>query len=80
MKLMDGFDSNYRYILVAARRARQLQGGAPPVIETPSRKPCRIAQDEIKAGKVKWEKTDLAGESATQAVAAVMDSAAVGQA
>jgi DNA-directed RNA polymerase subunit omega len=54
MKLMDGFDSNYRYILVAARRARQLQGGAPPVIETHSRKPCRIAQDEIKAGKVKW--------------------------
>ena len=54
MKLMDGFDSNYRYILVAARRARQLQGGAPPVIETGSRKPCRIAQDEIKAGKVKW--------------------------
>jgi len=54
MKLMDGFDSNYRYILVAARRARQLQGGAPPVIETPSRKPCRIAQDEIRAGKVKW--------------------------
>jgi DNA-directed RNA polymerase subunit omega len=54
MKLIDGFDSNYRYILVAARRARQLQGGAPPVIETGSRKPCRIAQDEIKAGKVKW--------------------------
>jgi len=54
MNLMDGFDSNYRYILVAARRARQLQGGAPPVIETSSRKPCRIAQDEIRAGKVKW--------------------------
>ncbi len=54
MKLMEGFDSNYRYILVAARRARQIQGGAPPVIETSSRKPCRIAQDEIKAGKVKW--------------------------
>jgi DNA-directed RNA polymerase subunit omega len=54
MKLIEGFDSNYRYILVAARRARQLQGGAPPVIETVSRKPCRIAQDEIKAGKVKW--------------------------
>jgi DNA-directed RNA polymerase subunit omega len=54
MKLIDGFDRNYRYILVAARRARQLQGGAPPVIDTHSRKPCRIAQDEIKAGKVKW--------------------------
>ena len=46
MKLVEGFDSNYRYILVAARRARQLQGGAPPVIDTGSRKPCRIAQDD----------------------------------
>ena len=54
MKLIEGFDSNYRYILVAARRARQLQNGAPPVIETSSRKPCRIAQDEIRSGKVKW--------------------------
>ena len=54
MKLVEGFDSNYRYILVAARRARQLQSGAAPVIDTGSRKPCRIAQDEIKAGKVKW--------------------------
>jgi len=79
MKLMDGFDSNYRYILVAARRARQLQGGAPPVIDTHSRKPCRIAQDEIKAGKVKWEKTDLAGDSATQAVTEALDTA-IGQA
>ena len=54
MKLIEGFDSNYRYILVAARRARQLRSGAPPVVETSSRKPCRIAQDEIRAGKVKW--------------------------
>ena len=54
MKLIEGFDSNYRYILVAARRARQLQSGAPPVVQTSSRKPCRIAQDEIRAGKVKW--------------------------
>src|SRR3989442_15675108 len=66
MKLMDGFDSNYRYILVAARRARQLQGGAPPVIETLSLKPCRIAQDEIKAGKVKWVIPEIPN-SATEA-------------
>ncbi len=55
MKLMDGFDSNYRYILVAARRARQLQGGARPLVDTNSRKPCRIAQEEILAGKVKFQ-------------------------
>ena len=54
MTLMDGFDSNYRYILVAARRARQIQSGARPVITTISRKPCRIARDEIRAGKIKW--------------------------
>jgi DNA-directed RNA polymerase subunit omega len=54
MKLMEGFDSNYRYILVAARRARQLQSGARPKVETKSRKPCRIAMDELTAGKLEW--------------------------
>src|SRR4029077_15271719 len=70
MKLMDGFDSNYRYILVAAPRARQLQSGAPPVVDTNSRKPCRIAQDEIRAGKVKWEipETRPAAEQASEAL------------
>ncbi|HVH87404.1 MAG TPA: DNA-directed RNA polymerase subunit omega [Terriglobales bacterium] len=48
------FDSKYRYILVAARRARQLQGGASALVETSSRKACRIAQDEIQAGKVSY--------------------------
>ena len=77
MKLMDGFDSNYRYILVAARRARQLQGGAPPVIETHSRKPCRIAQDEIKAGKVKWM-VPAVEPSPAEAASEVLDKA-IGQ-
>ena len=54
MKLIDGFDSNYRYILVAARRARQLQAGARPMVALDSRKPCRIARAEISAGKVRW--------------------------
>jgi DNA-directed RNA polymerase subunit omega len=54
MKLIEGFDSNYRYILVAARRARQLQNGARPMVESPSRKACRIAEDEIRAGKVSY--------------------------
>lgn len=54
MKPVDGFDSKYRYILVAARRARQLQNGAQPVVEPHSQKACRIAEEEISAGKVKW--------------------------
>jgi len=55
MKLVEGFDSNYRYVLVAARRARQIQNGARPTVDPHSRKPCRIAEEEIQAGKVKWE-------------------------
>jgi len=74
MKLIEGFDSNYRYILVAARRARQLQGGAPPVIDTISRKPCRIAQDEIKAGKVKWVIPET-GPSPVEAATEILDKA-----
>jgi DNA-directed RNA polymerase subunit omega len=73
MKLIEGFDSNYRYILVAARRARQLQSGAPPVVDTNSRKPCRIAQDEIRAGKVKWEIPDT--RSAAQQAGQALDKA-----
>ncbi len=69
MELIKGFDSNYRYILVAARRARQLQSGAKPLVETNSRKPCRIAEQEIQASLVKWiipEKPKSAVEVASE--------------
>ena len=72
MKLIEGFESNDRYSLVAARRARQVQGGAPPVIDTGSRKPCRIAQDEIRAGKVKWLIPELPSP-AMEAPAEILD-------
>jgi DNA-directed RNA polymerase subunit omega len=54
----NGFDSKYRMILVAARRARQLQSGARPAVETNTRKACKVAQEEIRAGKVKWTMTE----------------------
>lgn len=60
MKLMEGFDSNYRYVLVAARRARQLAGGAPPLVDTNARKVCRIAREEIAAGKVPYTVKEIA--------------------
>jgi DNA-directed RNA polymerase subunit omega len=59
LDLYKGFDSNYRYILVAARRARQLQSGASPMVATESTKPCRIAAEELQADKVKWETKPL---------------------
>jgi DNA-directed RNA polymerase subunit omega len=73
MMLMQGFDSKYRYILVAARRARQLQGGARPKLETKSRKACRIAMDELTAGKVEWSISD--GRSAAENAGEQLDQA-----
>lgn len=67
MKLIEGFDSNYRYILVAARRARQIQSGARPLVDTNSRKPCKVAMEEIKAGKIKWSKIELPKSALEQA-------------
>jgi DNA-directed RNA polymerase omega subunit len=48
-----GLDSNFRYVVMAARRARQLQNGSQPLIDSRSTKSSRVAQEEIAAGKVK---------------------------
>lgn len=46
-----------RYSLVkgAARRARQLQSGAEPMVSSKSTKACRVAQDEILQGHVSFK-------------------------
>jgi DNA-directed RNA polymerase subunit omega len=48
-------DSKFQFITVAAQRAKQLQGGAKPRVETRSRKPTRIAVEETLANTVSWE-------------------------
>ncbi|MFP5237942.1 MAG: DNA-directed RNA polymerase subunit omega [Acidobacteriota bacterium] len=59
MTIETQFDSNYRKVLVAARRARQLQNGSSALIPTHSTKACRIAQDEVEAGKISYVKKDI---------------------
>ena len=80
MKLIEGFDSNYRYVLVAARRARQIQNGARPAVEPHSRKPCRIAEEEVQAGKVKWEIPAAGAVSAMEALPDIADERVGGEA
>ena len=60
MTIETSFDSNYRKVLVAARRARQLQNGSQALVPTRSNKACRIAQDEINAGKISYVKNNEA--------------------
>lgn len=46
--------NKYSLVKGAARRARQLQNGAAPTINTKSMKACRVAQDEIRQGQVTY--------------------------
>jgi len=60
MSVEQGFDSNFRYVMVAARRARQLQNGSAPLVTSRSGKACKVAQDEIAAGKVGYIRKETA--------------------
>lgn len=53
----DAEQSVNRFIIVAAKRARQLQNGARPSIPTTSKKPTVIAMEEVRRGLVKYELT-----------------------
>ena len=51
----DPDQSTYRFIIVAAKRARQLQSGHRPVLPTSSRKSTVIAMEEARRGLIKYD-------------------------
>ena len=51
-------DSKFRYIIVAAKRTRQLQAGSKPMVGGQGRKFTRIAMEEVSAGLVKFDLTE----------------------
>jgi len=61
-------DSKFRFITVAAQRAKQIQNGAKPRVETRSRKSTRIAMQEVLAGAVSWEVREEAAKAAEAAL------------
>ncbi len=54
VRIPEQFDSKFRFILVAAERAKQIQHGAPPRIKSQSRKPASIAVKEVEQGLVPY--------------------------
>ena len=55
---MDAFgniDSKYRFIILAAKRAKQLLKGAKPKIQGKSKSLIRIAQAEVRSGLIEYE-------------------------
>lgn len=59
MELPNNIDSKFRYILISAKRARQLQSGARPLVQTQTKRPTKIAQQEVTAALVPFEIIDL---------------------
>jgi len=47
--------STYLFIIVAAKRARQLQNGARSFLPTTSKKPTITSMEEVRRGLVKYE-------------------------
>jgi DNA-directed RNA polymerase subunit omega len=60
--LMEHVDSKYRLVIVAAKRAKQLNRGAAPLLSTRSVKPTYQALQEIATGKLGYEIEPLAGD------------------
>ncbi len=54
LELPEGVESTFRFILIAARRAEQLVGGARPRIVSRHVKPTTIALAELRGDLVPW--------------------------
>ena len=55
--LLSKTDSIYKLVILASRRALELNAGAPKLVDADSEKVCTIALEEIAQGKVKLEDT-----------------------
>ncbi|HTU34036.1 MAG TPA: DNA-directed RNA polymerase subunit omega [Candidatus Acidoferrum sp.] len=53
-------DSQFAYVVVVARRARQLMIGGRPLMENPrARKNTRIAEEELQKGMLEYELPEI---------------------
>jgi DNA-directed RNA polymerase subunit omega len=56
-------ESKFAYVAIVSRRARQLMGGARPLLDNPrGRKPSRMAEEELLNGLLEYELPVMAGE------------------
>jgi DNA-directed RNA polymerase subunit omega len=58
-EFMDRADSKFRVVIIAAKRSKQVNRGAPPLIQTRSVKPTYIALEELAAGCVDYSVVPL---------------------
>jgi len=65
--LMEHVDSKYRLVMVAAKRAKQLNRGAVPLVQTRSVKPIYQALEEVATGKLAYEIENTVSDLAAEA-------------
>lgn len=58
IQIPENIDSKYRFVILAALRARQIQGGSAPLIKEPSHKPTQLARQELQQELVKFRIPD----------------------
>lgn len=59
---LDTIDKKFAFVLAAAKRARQLQAGAKPLVPTTAHKFTRMAMEEMRADVVPFELPPLEDE------------------
>ncbi|MDD8019890.1 MAG: DNA-directed RNA polymerase subunit omega [Acidobacteriota bacterium] len=62
----NSFDSKFRFIIVAAQRAKQLLKGEHPKIKSKYKNPIRLAEEEVRTGAVQYEILPSKAEGATE--------------
>ena len=55
-ELLKGKGNRYRLTVIASKRARELNAGAPALIESEARKTTSLALAEVLQGKIKYER------------------------
>ena len=56
LQLLQKADCRYTLVVEVSKRARQLVGGAQPLIATKETKPVSIAIDEVNRGLISYER------------------------
>jgi len=54
LKEFSEIDSKFRYVIVAALRAKELLNGAKPKLESSSKNLIRVAQEEVKSSLIEY--------------------------
>jgi DNA-directed RNA polymerase subunit K/omega len=65
-RVLDSYDSKFRFVLLASRRAEQILRGAQPKLDMINVKPCRIGMEELRHNLIEWDYGPAPAPEATE--------------